>query len=74
MLTNNTPTNEAPNVCTGFFINMSDDGEIQGFRRGGADAGFMSQLYLKLDSSNGCAIMTNGNDSTQLIRKLEIRL
>ncbi len=74
MLTNNTPTNEAPNVGIGFFINMSDDGEILGFGHGGADAGFMSQLYLELDTGNGYAIMTNGNNGRQLITELEIRL
>ncbi len=52
MLTNNTPTNEAPNVGIGFFINMSDNGEILGFGHGGADAGFMSQLYIELDTGN----------------------
>ena len=74
MLTNNTPTNEAPNVGIGFFINMSDDGEILGFGHGGADAGFMSQLYIELETGNGYAIMTNGNNGRQLITELEIRL
>jgi len=74
MLTNNTPTNEAPNVGIGFFINMSDDGEILGFGHGGADAGFMSQLYIELDTGDGYAIMTNGNNGRQLITELEIRL
>ncbi|MDP6881228.1 MAG: serine hydrolase domain-containing protein, partial [Alteromonas macleodii] len=74
MLTNNTPTNEAPNVGIGFFINMDDNGEILGFGHGGADAGFMSQLYLELDTGNGYAIMTNGNNGMQLISELEIRL
>lgn len=74
MLTNNTPTDEAPNVGIGFFINMSDDGKILGFGHGGADAGFMSQLYIELDTGNGYAIMTNGNNGRQLITELEIRL
>ena len=74
MLTNNTPTNNAPNVGIGFFINMDEEGEILGFGHGGADAGFMSQLYVELDTGNGYAIMTNGNNGTQLIRELEIRL
>ncbi|WP_412725534.1 serine hydrolase [Alteromonas sp. D210916BOD_24] len=74
MLTNNTPTNEAPNVGIGFFINMDDNGKILGFGHGGADAGFMSQLYIELDTGNGYAIMTNGNNGMQLIRELEIRL
>ncbi|TKB03368.1 peptide synthetase [Alteromonas portus] len=74
MLTNNTPTNEAPNVGIGFFINMDDNGEVLGFGHGGADAGFMSQLYIELDSGNGYAIMTNGNNGMQLISELEIRL
>jgi len=74
MLTNNTPSIEPPNVGIGFFINMSDNGEILGFGNGGADAGFMSQLYIELDTGNGYAIMTNGNNGTQLIRELEIRL
>jgi len=38
------------------------------------DAGFMSQLYLELDTGNGYAIMTNGNNGRQLISELEIRL
>lgn len=59
---------------SGFFINMSDEGEILGFGHGGADEGFMSQLYLELDSGNGYAIMTNGNNGTQLIGELEIRI
>ena len=74
MLTNNTPTNEAPNVGIGFFINMSEDGDILGFGHGGADAGFMSQLYIELDTGNGYASMTNGNNGRQLITELEIRL
>ena len=74
MLTNNTPSIEPPNVGIGFFINMSDDGEVLGFGHGGADAGFMSQLYLELDTGNGYAIMTNGNNGRQLISELEIRL
>ena len=74
MLTNNTPTNEAPNVGIGFFINMDDNGEVLGFGHGGADAGFMSQLYIELDTGNGYAIMTNGNNGRQLITELEIRL
>jgi hypothetical protein len=53
---------------------MSDEGEILGFGHGGADEGFMSQLYLELDSGNGYAIMTNGNNGTQLINELEIRI
>ncbi|OJF68943.1 peptide synthetase [Alteromonas sp. V450] len=74
MLTNNTPTNDAPNVGIGFFINMDDNGKILGFGHGGADAGFMSQLYIELDTGNGYAIMTNGNNGRQLITELEIRL
>eukprot|EP01093_Parvamoeba_rugata_P005795 TRINITY_DN186_c0_g1_i1.p1 TRINITY_DN186_c0_g1~~TRINITY_DN186_c0_g1_i1.p1 ORF type:complete len:503 (+),score=119.43 TRINITY_DN186_c0_g1_i1:161-1669(+) len=74
ILTNNTPTNKAPNVGIGFFINMDEDGEILGFGHGGADRGFMSQLYLELDTGNGYAIMTNGDNGTQLISELEIRL
>ncbi|WP_231125054.1 hypothetical protein [Alteromonas mediterranea] len=41
MLTNNTPTNEAPNVGIGFFINMDDNGKILVCGHGGAHAGFM---------------------------------
>ncbi|WP_394221326.1 serine hydrolase domain-containing protein [Alteromonas gracilis] len=74
MLTNNTQSIAPPNVGIGFFINMSDDGEILGFGHGGADAGFMSQLYIELDTGNGYAIMTNGNNGRQLISELEIRL
>ena len=74
LLTNNTPTNEAPNVGIGFFINMDDSGEILGFGHGGADAGFMSQLYIELNTGNGYAIMTNGSNGRQLITELEIRL
>ena len=74
MLTNNTPSIQPPNVGIGFFINMGDNGEILGFGHGGADAGFMSQLYIELDTGNGYAIMTNGNNGTQLIKELEIRL
>ena len=74
MLTNNTPTNEAPNVGIGFFINMDKNGEILGFGHGGADKGFMSQLYLELDTGNGYAIMTNGDNGSQLISELEVRL
>jgi len=74
MLTNNTPSIEPPNVGIGFFINMDDNGEILGFGHGGADAGFMSQLYIELDTGNGYAIMTNGNNGRQLITELEIRL
>lgn len=74
MLTNNTPSTEPPNVGIGFFINMDDNGEILGFGHGGADAGFMSQLYIELDTGNGYAIMTNGNNGRQLITELEIRL
>ncbi|PRO68352.1 serine hydrolase domain-containing protein [Alteromonas gracilis] len=74
MLTNNTPSIEPPNVGIGFFINMDDNGEILGFGHGGADAGFMSQLYIELDTGNGYAIMTNGNNGMQLISELEIRL
>jgi CubicO group peptidase (beta-lactamase class C family) len=74
ILTNNTPTNKSPNVGIGFFINMTDDGKILGFGHGGADEGFMSQLYLELDSGNGYAIMTNGNNGTKLIGELEIRI
>jgi CubicO group peptidase (beta-lactamase class C family) len=74
ILTTNTPTNKKPNVGIGFFINMSDEGETLGFGHGGADEGFMSQLYLELDSGNGYAIMTNGNNGTQLINELEIRI
>ena len=74
MLTNNTPSIEPPNVGIGFFINMDDNGEILGFGHGGADAGFMSQLYIGLDTGNGYAIMTNGNSGRQLITELEIRL
>ncbi len=65
---------EPPNVGIGFFINMDDNGEILGFGHGGADAGFMSQLYIELDTGNGYAIMTNGNNGRQLITELEIRL
>jgi hypothetical protein len=53
---------------------MSDEGEILGSGHGGADEGFMSQLYLELDSGNGYAIMTNGNNGTQLIGELEIHI
>jgi hypothetical protein len=53
---------------------MDDNGEILGFGHGGADAGFMSQLYIELDTGNGYAIMTNGNNGRQLITELEIRL
>ncbi|WDT85126.1 serine hydrolase domain-containing protein [Alteromonas sp. 009811495] len=74
MLTNNTPSIEPPNVGIGFFINMDDNGKILGFGHGGADAGFMSQLYIELDTGNGYAIMTNGNNGRQLITELEIRL
>ena len=74
MLTNNTPSIEPPNVGIGFFINMDDNGKILGFGHGGADVGFMSQLYLELDTGNGYAIMTNGNNGRQLITELEIRL
>ena len=74
MLTNNTPSSEPPNVGIGFFINMDDNGNILGFGHGGADAGFMSQLYIELDTGNGYAIMTNGNNGRQLITELEIRL
>jgi CubicO group peptidase (beta-lactamase class C family) len=74
MLTNNTPTNEAPNVGIGFFINMDENGEILGFGHGGADKGFMSQLYIELDTGNGYAIMTNGDNGSQLISELEVRL
>lgn len=74
MLTNNTPSIEPPNVGIGFFINMDDNVEILGFGHGGADAGFMSQLYIELDTGNGYAIMTNGNNGRQLITELEIRL
>jgi CubicO group peptidase (beta-lactamase class C family) len=74
MLTNNTPSIAPPNVGIGFFINMDDNGEILGFGHGGADAGFMSQLYIELDTGNGYAIMTNGNNGRQLITELEIRL
>jgi CubicO group peptidase (beta-lactamase class C family) len=74
MLTNNTPSIEPPNVGIGFFINMDDNGNILGFGHGGADAGFMSQLYIELDTGNGYAIMTNGNNGRQLITELEIRL
>jgi len=65
MLTNNTPSIEPPNVGIGFFINMSDDGEVLGFGHGGADAGFMSQLYLELDTGNGYAIMTHKPKGTE---------
>jgi hypothetical protein len=34
----------------------------------------MSQLYIELDTGNGYAIMTNGNNGRQLITELEIRL
>ncbi|WP_269529654.1 MULTISPECIES: hypothetical protein [unclassified Alteromonas] len=44
MLTNNMPTDEAPNVGIGFSLNKDDNGEILGFGHSGADAGFMSQL------------------------------
>ncbi|MAI36891.1 serine hydrolase domain-containing protein [Alteromonas sp.] len=74
ILTNNTPTTAAPNVGIGFFINMDDDGEVLGFGHGGADEGFMSQLYIELDTGNGYAIMTNSNNGTQLIQELEIRI
>lgn len=74
ILTSNAPTTESPNVGIGFFINMSDEGEILGFGHGGADEGFMSQLYLELNSGNGYAIMTNGNNGNQLISELEIRI
>jgi CubicO group peptidase (beta-lactamase class C family) len=74
ILTTNAPTAKSPNVGIGFFINMSDQGEILGFGHGGADEGFMSQLYLELDSGNGYAIMTNGNNGTQLIGEIEIRI
>ncbi|ANB21529.1 peptide synthetase [Alteromonas stellipolaris] len=74
ILTNNTPSNKAPNVGIGFFINMDEDGEIVGFGHGGADKGFMSQLYIELDTGNGYSIMTNGDNGTQLISELEIRL
>jgi CubicO group peptidase (beta-lactamase class C family) len=74
ILTNNTPTTKSPNVGIGFFINMTDEGKILGFGHGGADEGFMSQLYLELDSGNGYAIMTNGNNGTKLIGELEIRI
>ncbi|MEQ3639024.1 MAG: serine hydrolase domain-containing protein [Alteromonas sp.] len=74
ILTNNTPTTAAPNVGIGFFINMDEDGEILGFGHGGADEGFMSQLYIELDTGNGYAIMTNSNNGTQLIQELEIRI
>ena len=74
ILTNNTPTTAAPNVGIGFFINMDEDGQVLGFGHGGADEGFMSQLYIELDTGNGYAIMTNGNNGTQLIQELEIRI
>ena len=74
ILTNNTPSNKAPNVGIGFFINMDEDGEIVGFGHGGADKGFMSQLYIELDTGNGYAIMTNGDNGSQLISELEVRL
>jgi CubicO group peptidase (beta-lactamase class C family) len=74
ILTNNTPTTAAPNVGIGFFINMDEDGKVLGFGHGGADEGFMSQLYIELDTGNGYAIMTNGNNGTQLIQELEIRI
>lgn len=74
ILTTNAPTAKSPNVGMGFFINMSGEGEILGFGHGGADEGFMSQLYLELDSGDGYAIMTNGNNGTQLIGELEIRI
>jgi CubicO group peptidase (beta-lactamase class C family) len=74
ILTTNAPTAKSPNVGMGFFINMSDEGEILGFGHGGADEGFMSQLYLELDSGDGYAIMTNGNNGTKLIGELEIRI
>ena len=53
---------------------MDDNGEILGFDHGGADAGFMSQLCVELDTGNGYAIMTNGNNVRLLISELEIRL
>jgi CubicO group peptidase (beta-lactamase class C family) len=74
ILTSNSPTDRSPHVGMGFFINMSDEEEILGFGHGGADEGFMSQLYLELDSGNGYAIMTNGNNGRQLIGELEIRI
>ncbi|MEP1447359.1 MAG: serine hydrolase domain-containing protein [Paraglaciecola sp.] len=74
ILTSNAPTPDSPNVGIGFFINMSDEGEMLGFGHGGADEGFMSQLYLELNSGNGYAIMTNGNNGNQLISELEVRI
>ena len=74
ILTTNAPTAKSPNVGMGFFLNMTDEGKILGFGHGGADEGFKSQLYLELDSGNGYAIMTNGNNGNQLITELEIRI
>jgi len=74
ILKTNAPTDKSPNVGIGFFINMSDEDEILGFGHGGADEGFMSQLYLELHSGNGYAIMTNGNNGGKLIGELEIRI
>ena len=34
----------------------------------------MSQLYIELDTGNGYAIMTNGDNGSQLISELEVRL
>jgi len=74
ILTTNAPTARSPNVGMGFFLNMTDEGKILGFGHGGADEGFKSQLYLELESGNGYAIMTNGNNGNQLITELEIRI
>lgn len=40
---------------------MNENGEILGFGHGGADKGFMSQLYLELDTDNGYFFANNGS-------------
>lgn len=73
MLTSNSPTGSPPHVGIGFFLHKKGN-ELIGFAHGGADAGFMSQFYLEIQTGNGYAIMTNGDNGRQLIRELEVRI
>ena len=57
----------------GYFL-YKEDNNLIGFAHGGADAGFMSQFYLEIETGNGYAIMTNGDNGRLLIRELEIRI
>ena len=73
MLTSNSPTGSPPHVGIGYFL-YKEDNNLIGFAHGGADAGFMSQFYLEIETGNGYAIMTNGDNGRLLIRELEIRI